>query len=193
MKNVAILVQDENFPESSPIYLSQLLHNRIEKDQKLIVEPFYKNRKWKIFTESHREEIDKEKVQMKFVSYNILNAALGKLGAKQGDLIDENEEEQVTEKSEDTSDFNSFLTKISTPKLSGWPHLKDQPEIEFSYRKQLLYDEVLSYNPDLIAYQEGETRAIPTKFSKIINYNSKFNYYTIKYNTKKQNIFSFRR
>ena len=87
---------------------------------------------------------------------------------KAGEGMDEIEGESF----QSTTSFLKNSINGSKPSISGWPHLHNQPEIEFMYRKQILYDEVLTYNPDLIAYQEGETRAIPTKFKEIVNYNS---------------------
>ena len=85
MKNVGILCLEKNeeFENSSPIYLSQILHNRIQRNEKLIVEPFYKKRKWKVFS---KVGIDAEKVQLKLLSYNVLNSNLGRLGASGGNF-----------------------------------------------------------------------------------------------------------
>ena len=154
--NVVLLALDQNLPNSTPIYLSPIIHNRIpspdkkwwfekydlEKTGKFnLIEPFYKKREWKVF-EQPKSPVTSH---IKIISYNMLMSNLAKSSAKE----------------------------TRTKEVASWNHLEDTPEIEFPYRKQLLYNEIIHYDADILCFQESETRAIPTiKYEFIESFNS---------------------
>lgn len=185
-KNVAVIVLDQKFPESSPIYLSQILHNRIQKDRTKLIEPFYKSRFWKKFADggtsanlgAGNSENSSNTATLRLVSYNMLANNLAQLGASQSKK-DEYQNFVVNASSDDEIDISLAQPKeYETNKrviehTSGWPHLHETPELEFMYRKQLLHHEIQTYNPDIICFQEGEKRAIPLNFEIVEGFNSK--------------------
>merc|ERR1712226_694458 len=75
-KNIAILLFDTKFENSSPIYLSKILHNRLEKFKTYngtdngLIKPFYKQRKWKNFNQIEKQE--NNEIELKIISYNML-------------------------------------------------------------------------------------------------------------------------
>lgn len=162
------------FPADFGVNCPFQLPIRHGKSDKLII--IHRNSRQESFevAESHRPSDLKREIVLLMIDEAEISSPITILGMLENRFAGVSEWIEPQYKLREWTNTQSGLVKILTYNIlqarlgdlcSDWPHLKDEPEIDFKYRQQLISAELEFLKPDVFGLQEAEFDAIPASYA----------------------------